>query len=319
MGNTRTSYITTKTSHFKPFPNFTKLDSNNRAEYQEITSHFPPIANISFETLKLWWDDLDNAEVSILHGNLVVSYWSNGGDEEQSGLCLIGENNIDQSICHIFDYQRQNSQRARLFYVPEFVIHNIKHPDMFYMTSNIRDDEYVLELARFADIKKLPIYQRSKMKQFMRKAGTKEVKVSRLDLRKSQNRLQLLESARSWPKKGFNKLGSMGDSALIAAVQQAGEIGIENLCITVDSEVQAFLLYTYLNNSDYIAVHNARINYDLSGLFDYMTYAFAKDLCNNGVKYANLHSDLNIPHLRALKLTLRPVRYFRKFTIEPAL
>lgn len=317
MGSTATSYKITSASHFKPFPNFTKLNNSNKSEYQEIISHFPPIANISFETLKLWWDDLDNAEISILNGNLVISYWSNGGDEEQSGLCLVGENDIDQSICQIFDYQRQNGQQARLFYVPEFVIHNIKHPDMFRMTSNIRDDEYILELDRFADIKKLPIYQRSKMKQFMRQVGTKEVQVSRLDLSKPQNRLLLLESAQAWTKKGFNKMGRMENSTLINAVRHADENDIKNLCLKIDDKIHCFLLFSELHDKRYVSIHNARINYEINGLFDYMAYAFAKELKSKGVEFADLHSDLNILHIRSLKLSLRPVEYIKKFTIEP--
>lgn len=102
------------------------------------------------------------------------------------------------------------------------------------------------------------------------------------------------------------------------AIRRNSEIGIKNLCLFVSGELHAFLLYSPLSDPSHIAVHNARINYDINGLFDYMAYAFSRTLSEDGIKYANLHSDLNLMQLRTLKLALRPSSYVRKFNIEPA-
>lgn len=74
---------------FKTFPEFTKLTLSDKEEYERLTRGYPPISDIAFSSLMIWWDSLGGLAVAKLNGNLVISYWL-PGDEEYSGLSLIG-------------------------------------------------------------------------------------------------------------------------------------------------------------------------------------------------------------------------------------
>lgn len=301
---------------FKLFPEFTKLTFENREEYKKFIAKYPPVSDTDFSTLKLWWDDLDNAQASILNGNLVVAYWHHG-DEELSGLSLVGTNKIDQSICTIFDFLREQGRRVRLINVPEFVIQNIDYPEMFNFDASLRDDEYILDVGRFADIKKMSVYQRAKIKRFIKELSASNVTAVEVDLSKPENRLKLIESASRWPKKGFNAIGSVETEIMTYAITEFKELGIRNVCLMIDGELQAYVLYNVMHDNCHVIAHHARINYDINGLFEYLTHAFCRELQKDNIKFINIHSDIGLLRLRALKIALRPAGYIHKFVIEP--
>lgn len=72
---------------FKTFPEFSKLTLNDKDEYEALIKDYPPVYDMMFIGRMTWWDQLDSAAVSMLNGNLVVSYWL-PGDEKHSGLSI---------------------------------------------------------------------------------------------------------------------------------------------------------------------------------------------------------------------------------------
>src|SRR5690606_23515595 len=97
---------------FKLFPQFSELTLHHYAAYNSLIRNYPPLSEISFSSLMTWWGALENCKVSILNNNLVIAYWM-PGDEQNSGLSLVGMNKVDESICEIFDYQQQNGKECR--------------------------------------------------------------------------------------------------------------------------------------------------------------------------------------------------------------
>jgi len=315
MTNNNQTAVTNKPV-FKQFPQFTRLTFKNKNQYEALVEAFPSISDVSFVTLKLWWDDLDNAQVALLNDNLVIAYWMHG-DEELSGLSLIGTSNTDQSICTIFDYLRTKDRQVRLINVPEFVMRNIDHPELFRFDASLRDDEYIIEVSRLADIKKMPVYQRSKIKHFMKNTSKYQINTVELDLANPENRLKLINKFSSWPKKGFNAVGALETEIMLLAIKQSKDLGIKNLCLIVDGELQAFVLYNVMHDLKHVVAQHARINYGIRGLFEYVAHAFGLEMQKQGVEFMNLHSDVGLIRLRALKLALQPTGFNRKFTIEP--
>ncbi|MBX6334320.1 hypothetical protein IRY61_03210 [Candidatus Saccharibacteria bacterium] len=115
----------------------------------------------------IWWNSLGGLKVSQLNGNLVISYWL-PGDEELSGLSLVGTRNIDESICTIFDYLSDNNELPRLVNIPDFVVQNIRYPELFRFRMAGSADEYLLSLHKFASIDTMPQLMRMRARRFFK-------------------------------------------------------------------------------------------------------------------------------------------------------
>jgi hypothetical protein len=105
--------IVSSTPPFKAFPEFTRLTLEHREPYINFIKQFPPLSDISFAKIIDWWEYFGEIGLSELNGSLVVSY-ENYTDERALGLSIIGKQNIDASICQLFDYLREGGYPVRL-------------------------------------------------------------------------------------------------------------------------------------------------------------------------------------------------------------
>ncbi len=302
---------------FKAFPKFSELAIKDRDHYERLISEYPPVSDIAFASLMTWWDYLGGVKVALLNGNIVISYWM-PGDEDFSGLALIGTSHVDESICAIFDYQREHGEQPKLVNVPEFVVHNMRYPEMFRFKTGLGDDEYLLSLSRFSEIGKLPPYMRIPARRFIRMHEGKGIEVRPINMDSLRCRQLLLEVDAIWPLKGINNINKIEREVLPVAVNQAPELGIFCVGLYIGGQLEAYCLYFKTNDDDHAVIAHARVNYEIPKIFDYIVYAFSKYLQEKGFKYLNVHSDNGSQKMRALKLALRPEGYFRKYTIEPS-
>jgi hypothetical protein len=299
---------------FKTFPEFTKLTLADREEYESYIKDFPPISDLAFPSLMTMWSVLDNAQVSVLNGNLIISYWM-PGDDRRSGLSLLGANRVDESICAIFDYLRDSGRPARLVNVPQFVIDSIRYPEIFHFDLKYGDEDCIVAFKRFAILSNLPNYKRTRIKKFVKNSGNLGIKS--LDLRSYYNRKLLLDCAEQWPKKNLNNIGQFEEDALRLCVPHATELSIKNVCLFEDGGLIAYNLYYIYPQSKYLLISHSRLDYAIPHIFDYMAYSFSQHFLSEGVEFGNIHSDMGILRLRALKIALKPVDILRKYTIEP--
>lgn len=299
---------------FKTFPEFSKLTLNDREEYEEFIKDCPPISDLAFASLMTVWSALDQARVAVLNGNLVISFWM-PGDDNRSGLSLIGTNKVDESLCAIFDHLTSSGQEARIVNVPQFVVDHIRYPEIFGFDFKSGDEDYIISLKRHASLEQMPFYKRARIKKFVRNGGNLEMKS--LDLRLLSNRRMLLESAEQWPRKGLNNIAAFEEEAMRQCVMHAPALGLENVCLFEDGKLIIFNLYHIFPDSRYMLVAHARLDYSIPFIFDYMTYDFSRWWLERGLEFANIHSDMGLPRLRVFKVTLRPVELLRKYTIKP--
>lgn len=301
---------------FKSFPVFSPLSFNDKAEYESLIKDFPPIADISFAGLMGWWGLHTVPEISILNGNLVVSYFLEG-DSKNSGLCLIGVNDVDESLCTLFDYLSDQEREMRLVHVPEFVIDNMRYPEMFSFRGERGYDEYVVSLSKFYPLSQASRYQQHRVDRFVENLSNRRVSVGPIDLKTKEGQLLLLNAVDSWPRKGINNLSLREHEALQNAVIHATDLGLNNVCIKVDDELHGFLMFQAPRDKRYVTLEYGRMSYKLPHIFSFASYMFAEWFVEQDVEYVNLCMDYGKPMLRVAKLALSPVNFFRKYTLEP--
>lgn len=301
---------------FKTFPEFSKLTLADREEYEAFIKDFPPMGDIVFASAMTWWGSIGDLAVSRLNGNLIVSYWL-PGDEDHSGLSLVGVQHVDESICAVFDYLRERGDEPRLVNVPDFVVDSMRYPELFDFKVGRGDDEYLIRLSRFASLENMPIHMRVRVRRFNREFGDK-ARVRRLDMKSSRVRQLLLDTVQEWPLRGINNINKLERQSLSGAVSYAAALDIRGVGLYLDELLQAYCLYFPTVDSDYTIISHARANYDVPRIFDYIVHAFSKHFASEGYKYINLHADNGSQKLRALKIALKPEGFFHKYTIEPS-
>jgi len=299
---------------FKTFPEFSKLTLADKDEYEALVKDYPPCADLEFCGLLTWWDT-GHTSISLLNGNIVLSYWL-PGDEKNSGLAFIGTNDVDESMCAIFDYLREKGEKPRIVNIPDFVMANISYPEMFNCKSQRCHDEYLLDTSNYYPLNNMPAVWRSKVKRKI--AGLDETKfeLKNLDLSKPQNRYLLLTSLVDWQAKNVNNLGKH-EEACVKAIMHASQLGLDNVCMFVDGHLYGFCLYNRANDRQLTSLYIKATNNRTVG-YAIMLYILAKWAQEQGFETANICSDCGVLQLRMFMLTLGPVNFYRKYSIEPA-
>jgi hypothetical protein len=303
---------------FKTFPEFSKLTLNDRKMYENAIIQYPPFIDASFPMLMTWWSAMDKPQVSALNDNLVISYFM-PGVEDYSGLALIGTNQIDETICTIFDEQQSRGEKAQLKHVPEFVLSQITHPQLFTFESERHLDEYILQVGDLYPISRLPGAKRIKVQKRLVEAKANGLRLKSVDLSERENQQLLIGKMLAWPVKGFNQLTAWEIQAQKNAIENSVVLGYENVCIYVGEELQGFFLYQ-LPTADkryafttYMGVYERYIDQ-----YEFIMYLLASWFSELGILYINIDADLNIPCFRSAKLPLGPANYVRKYTITPS-
>jgi hypothetical protein len=264
-----------------------------------------------------WWDPFGDLSVATINGNLVVPYWI-PGDEKHSGLSLIGTNKVDESLCVIFDYLRDKGDEPRLVNVPQFVISSVRYPEMFTFRGDRARDEYIVDATQFYPLKNMAGHRRRKVERSLSKWGEENIVVKSLDLGIPEHRDMLLDAAKRWQTKNINNYGKLEEDSIRTSIMDAEELGIENVCLFVDGQLHGFCLYAVPTDKRYITLNCIKATHESTLGFELMAYMFARWFVDRGVSYANLNADYGLMRLRMFMLTLGPVNFFRKFTIQPA-
>jgi hypothetical protein len=298
---------------FKIFPEFSKLTLEDKLQYEELIKDYPPLADLSFAMLMTWWNSLGTMAVSQLNKNLVISYLI-PGDEEHSGLGFVGYDNIDESVCALFDYLKEKGDRPRLVHVPEFVISRMKYADTYRFKDEREYDECIISIKELNAILDTAGYKRPAFNRLMQE----KPRVRQLDLRSTENRQILKEAHQRWQQKGtINETVSLASEFVPTLIDRHRSLGIENLCLFIGGRLQAFMLYQKPYDKRFIILDTFKMNTVKSQLFDLAVFMFAKWFGGQGIEFANIDVDLGLPILRNAKLKLGPANFFRKYTVEP--
>lgn len=300
---------------FKTFPEFSELTLGDKDRYENMIAHYPPFADYSFPALMNQWSVLDSCKIAQLHDNLVIYYWMPGLDE-YSGLSILGTKKVDESVAIVLDWLKEKGDPAKLVHVPEFVVSNMRYPELYTFVEERDFDECVVPVTNLNELGRVIVHKRWKIRRFMAEVGKNRVALESLDLNISSNQEILLNLGTSW-KGGLNSINTMEQDIFRSAIKNAEAWGLENVCLSIDGHIQGFLLYELPSDPNYATIQHARFNYAIPHLFEFAAYRFAQWFTDQQIKYLNLECDLGNPVLRATKLALGPANFFRKYTLAP--
>ena len=305
---------------FPTFPQFARLSLDDRESYDEFVAEFPPYSDISFTTLHIWWNLHGKLAVSMLNDNLIIDYLL-PFDPKNSGYSIIGKHDIDQSLNTVLSHLKTHHKPARLVHVPEFVVKAIRHPEDFKFEEEVDYNEYILDSNALATLESsLHGRTRKEVNRFFREVEGRVLETKALDLSGQEARDQLFSAIRGWEEShpGKNDPDHTEYQAIQKTLEHAAIFDIQNLGLYIDGELQAIVLYHKTNDQQYYIVHHLKVNYSTPRIFDYMTHQIARKASDDKVPFINAEMDLGVENLRMHKMRLRPIEFFRKYTIRPA-
>ncbi len=300
---------------FKTFPEFSKLTLEDKREYERLIKDYPPISDIAFPSVLAWWEDVNNAKVALLSGNLVLPYWL-AGDENITGLSLIGTQNIDESLCIIFDYQKQRRERPRVVNVPEFVIANIQHPNMFTCKEQRNYHEYLVDPANFYPLANMRSIWRKRAEKRLKAINGQRIYTTPINLNTDANRFLLLEQLDKWQSRNINNYGNLEREATSFLIAHAQNLDIKAVGMYVEDHLYGYCIY-HKPVRDTAVVYSLKATHKKELGYELLSYLLAKYLVEDNVTTVNLNADYGLLGLRMFMLTLGPTNFFRKYSIDP--
>jgi hypothetical protein len=301
------------------FPQFVELTIDDKEKYNALVAEYPPFSDLAFTTLHIWWNLSSELAISSLNDNLIINY-SLPFDRSSSGYSLIGKNILDDSIQTIFDYLRTYGKPTRLVHVPEFVIEKISHKENLNIEEEVDYHEYIMASQQLANLEGSTHSRiRRKVNRFLREVEGKKLEIKSLDLSSPEVKDLWRDSISHWQKKypNANDPQDSEGQALEATLKHSSQLSTLNLCLFVDGELFGVILYHLSVDRKHFIINHFRVNYDIPFIFDYMTNQIAERAIKEAVPFINMEMDLGIEGLRQHKMGLRPVHFFKKFTITP--
>lgn len=299
------------------FPVFAKLTLDDKQKYNSLIAEYPPISDISFTSLHIWWNLDGKLSISSLNNNLVINY-SLPFDKENSGYSLIGKNLVDESIQTILEHLRPGDQVARLVHVPEFVTTAIQHKERLHIEEEPDYNEYILDSKALASLEGSDHARtRRKVNRFLRELEDSRIEIKSLDLSLPEIREMLLKSVVEWNEKypSENDPDLTEHQAIQTTLAHSVIFETKNLCFFVDEKLHGFVLYHQPIDKNYYIINHLKVDYGIPFIFDYVTNQLAIKALEQGVTFLNMEMDLGIEGLRMHKMGLRPVSFFKKYTI----
>jgi len=300
---------------FATFPEFSRLTYADREKWETLIKDYPPISDISFTTLMTWWSVLENTKVSQINGNIIIAYYF-PGYEAASGLSILGTKRIDESICSIFDWQKERGDPPCLVHVPEFVISAIRFPEMFNLESDRNFDECIFDLKDFTEIKSMPQAARSGARRLEARMSDKNNYVKDLELGNPIIKELILHKIEEWNEEGgLNQPYDHDNTSLGQLIDYYDDFEDRFAGAYINGELHAFVVYR--NCGEYLITTYARFSYAMPHIFEFNLHQFAVWFYDQGFRFVNLDVDAGHPLVRAIKVNLQPVNFFRKYTITP--
>ena len=301
------------------FPNFMPLSLEHKELYNQLVADFPPFSDITFSNLHIWWNMDGKLAASRLNGNLVLNY-SLPFDPEHSGYGLIGIHKIDESIETIFKRLKGTGGRVRVVNVPEFTVEKIKRKSAFEIAEEPDFHEYIMRARELADLEGREHGRtRRKVQRFVRETEEHDVQIHPLEMGSSEVRDNILKVIKSWHQKypSQNDPERLEEQALANTLAHAPVLETKGLGVFIDKKLYGLTLFHPTPDNNHYIVNHMKVDYEYPYIFDFLTNGLAKYAVKNGVEFLNMEMDLGSEGLRQHKLGLRPVMFYKKFTVEP--
>lgn len=290
------------------YPEFTKLSIDLKPEIKQITSSYAPYSDFDFTSL-FCWDTNDSTGVSLLNQNLVIRLpdYLTG----ETVISILGEHLMDESITKLL------SDGHSLHLIPEISVAALKHPDLFIVTEDRDNFDYIYELKALVDLsgKKYKL-KRNKANNFMR-SYEESLDLKKIRFGVSDDLLLAKEVFMKWAKERQRSPLDIDNeyTAIARALDFASQLNLMGVLVYINDLCVGFSINEIIDEK-YAICHFQKAILEYEHLDVFISNLVAKELFHYGCTYVNWEQDLGIEGLRQLKSSYQNYGYLKKYTVE---
>lgn len=295
------------------FPEFKKLELNDRLPIEVHTRLHKPYSDFNFTNL-FAWDTLDIRKVSELNGNLVVLFTDYVTNEPV--FSFLGNKKCSETARDIIAYARSEHISPTLQYVTAECALQLKK-DGFKVEEDEENFDYIFSVAQIASPQGSAYkVKRQSANRFSRTHPDAQFIIK--DLRESAVQEQILALFNQWKNHKLSDTKydwELEGVALRRLLDSAHQHDLTLSCLYLNNKLLGFSIDEVLGDT-YAISHFVKADVQYKGIYEYLNECTAKHLVQEGVALWNWEQDLNIEGLKRLKMSYRPIDFLKKYRVS---
>lgn len=296
------------------FPNFKKLELNDREFIEDYTKQFPPYNDFEFIDLCIYNPGSDTT-ISLLDNNIVVKRQDYITDD--FFYTFLGTNSIKNTISKLLSISREEGLGSQLKHIPEVNITSSPDLQDFFSIKEDPDNfDYILSVNELADLVESKHHNKRNLVNRFKKLYPDYV-IKHLDLTLDKIKQEIKDLFYLWEQqKGKSRTETAIE--LIAIEKLFGIASVRNISglgIYHKNKLIGFTTY-HLLPDNYAGMSLEKGDNTYQGIYPFLKHETAKILKELGCTYLNYEQDLGIPGLKKAKQLWRPVFHLKKYIIE---
>jgi len=293
------------------FPNFKKLELNDREEVEKFTSKFKPYSDFNFTSL--WaWDIKNELLISMLNENLVVLFTDYITDKQF--YSFLGKNKVKETIEILLNFSKSQKLKPVFKLIPEeFINEDIR--SLFAVTSDPDSYDYIYEVSHLSSMNNWSQHSSGKNVRSYSKNFSNYV-IKNCSVKEAEEG-EYLDIFKKWAEnKGLKNYAKLNEYGALERIFELNQDNTKIVSLYIDNVLMGFTIYEIIS-SEYAISHFAKVNTKYhKAISDILNWEEAKILNNLGIKYFNWEQDLGIISLRKSKEKYKPSFMLRKVIIS---
>ncbi len=292
------------------FPDFKKLELNDKKDVEKFTSKFSPYADFNFSNM--WaWDLKGEMGLSTLNDNLVVKF-----TDYLTGhpfLSFIGDSLVNETARELIAFSLKNYKNGILKLIPETVI-NLLDKSEFDVISDLDSRDYIYSIPRLATMDLWPKNLSKGIRRFIREYPDYIIRQNSIEEISENEYLRIFQK---WSEnKNIDNYSGLNE---YQAFKRLFELKDNNLKII--SLYKSNLLLGFdiceICSEKYVLSHFCKGDTSYhENVNSLLNWEEAKFFNTQKMLFLNWQQDLGIPGLRKSKAKYKPDSFLNKFIIK---
>jgi hypothetical protein len=307
---------------FPNFPEFRKVAITDEDEYLHYYSQLrDPNSDFSFHNLIIWLDYYSDLEASVLNNNVVLKFTDIiKGDS----FCysLVGISHLEKTINELLTHLTTQSDNPKLSYATEQIMDaavRLNRPDI-RIEEDIDNNDYVYNVDDLVAMQgSMHRNLREKVKKFER---NKNIQTRLLDCKNDDDKKAIISAVTAWSVREETHRNDPLKTELSTIkkyIDLAQTLSVFAYGIYVDNKLVCISIAHYPPQKGWLIGEHLKYDNDYSEAFRYAVHETARIAQYQGIKWLNCEQDLGLEGIRSMKMSLRPARFLRCYTISLSL
>jgi hypothetical protein len=296
------------------FPNFKRLDLEDKAEIQAFTKCFPPYSDFNFASL--WcWNTQRVCRLSMLHGNLVIQLRDYLTGEPI--LSFLGNQHVAETTATLLDFAREQTPAASLRLVPESVVlsDGKAFTELFSVELDESSFDYILEVSHLIALDKPGLSSKRKIIKKLQREHP-QLEISPLNISEPSVAYRICRLCETWRVEKGREDGEFETErlAIERCLSFAAHFQFQAVGAMMGESLVGFTINEVVHDGYYMA-HFGKCDPRFRGISDLLESETARLMRDLGCSWMNHQQDLGLPGLRRYKRSWDPDAFLKKFSI----